>query len=42
MFGNKPVIGICPLYDEKRESYRMLPGYMKMLEAVYLPDRRFV
>lgn len=29
----KPVIGICPLYDEKRESYWMLPGYMKMLEA---------
>lgn len=33
MFGNRPVIGICPLYDEKRESYWMLPGYMKMLEA---------
>lgn len=32
MFGNRPVIGICPLYDEKRESYWMLPGYMKMLE----------
>ena len=29
----KPVIGICPLYDEKKESYWMLPGYMKMLEA---------
>ena len=33
MFGNRPVIGICPLYDEGRESYWMLPGYMKMLEA---------
>ena len=33
MFENKPVIGICPLYDENRESYWMLPGYMKMLEA---------
>ena len=33
MFENRPVIGICPLYDEKRDSYWMLPGYMKMLEA---------
>ena len=33
MFDKKPVIGICPLYDEKKESYWMLPGYMKMLEA---------
>ncbi|MBQ8236648.1 MAG: gamma-glutamyl-gamma-aminobutyrate hydrolase family protein [Oscillospiraceae bacterium] len=33
MYGNRPVIGICPLYDEKRESYWMLPGYMNMLEA---------
>ena len=33
MFQNKPVIGVCPLYDEKKESYWMLPGYMKMLEA---------
>ena len=32
MFQNKPVIGICPLYDEKKESYWMLPGYMQMLE----------
>ena len=32
MFRNQPVIGICPLYDEKKESYWMLPGYMKMLE----------
>ena len=30
---NMPVIGICPLYDEKKESYWMLPGYMQMLEA---------
>lgn len=33
MFDRKPVIGICPLYDEKKESYWMLPGYMKMLEG---------
>lgn len=33
MFNNRPVIGICPLFDEKRDSYWMLPGYMKMLEA---------
>lgn len=32
MFANQPVIGICPLYDEKKESYWMLPGYMQMLE----------
>lgn len=29
----KKVIGIIPLYDDERESYWMLPGYMKMLEA---------
>ncbi|MDO4556717.1 MAG: gamma-glutamyl-gamma-aminobutyrate hydrolase family protein [Lachnospiraceae bacterium] len=29
----KKLIGIIPLYDEKKESYWMLPGYMKMLEA---------
>lgn len=33
MYGNKPVIGVCPLFDEKRDSYWMLPGYMEMLEA---------
>ena len=33
MFNEKPVIGICPLYDENKESYWMLPGYMQMLEA---------
>lgn len=27
------VIGVTPLYDEERDSYWMLPGYMKMLEA---------
>ena len=37
MFQNKPVIGICPLYDEKKESYWMLPGYMKMLEGQAIP-----
>ena len=28
----KPMIGIIPLYDEKKESYWMLPGYMKGIE----------
>lgn len=28
----KPVIGLVPLYDEEKESYWMLPGYMKGLE----------
>lgn len=28
----KPIIGIIPLYDKKRESYWMLPGYMKGIE----------
>ena len=29
----KKVIGVMPLYDDEKESYWMLPGYMKMLEA---------
>ncbi|MFA9422286.1 MAG: gamma-glutamyl-gamma-aminobutyrate hydrolase family protein [Sedimentibacter sp.] len=29
----KPLIGIIPLYDEKKESYWMLPGYMKGIES---------
>ena len=28
----KPKIGIMPLFDAKRDSYWMVPGYMKMLE----------
>lgn len=28
----KPVIGLIPLYDDEKESYWMLPGYMKVLE----------
>lgn len=28
----RKVVGLVPLYDEKLESYWMLPGYMKMLE----------
>lgn len=28
----RPVIGLIPLYDEDKESYWMLPGYMKVLE----------
>ena len=27
-----PVIGLIPLYDDEKESYWMLPGYMKVLE----------
>lgn len=29
----RKVIGIMPLYDDEKQSYWMLPGYMKMLEA---------
>lgn len=29
----RKIIGIIPLYDDKKDSYWMLPGYMKMLEA---------
>lgn len=29
----KKIIGVMPLYDEEKESYWMLPGYMKALEA---------
>lgn len=32
MFKDKAVIGVMPLYDTERESYWMLPGYMKALE----------
>lgn len=28
----KPIIGLIPLYDDEKESYWMLPGYMKALE----------
>ena len=28
----RPVIGIIPLYDKEKDSYWMLPGYMKALE----------
>jgi len=28
----KPMIGVLPLYDENKESYWMLPGYMKGIE----------
>ena len=28
----RPVIGLIPLYDDERESYWMLPGYMRVLE----------
>ena len=31
--GMRKVIGIMPLYDDEKESYWMVPGYMKMLEA---------
>ena len=29
----KPVIGLIPLYDDEKESYWMLPGYMELLEC---------
>ena len=29
----RKIIGLMPLYDDEKESYWMLPGYMKMLEA---------
>ena len=29
----KPVIGLIPLYDDDKESFWMLPGYMKAVEA---------
>lgn len=28
----KPLIGVLPLYDEQKDSYWMLPAYMKALE----------
>ncbi|MCR4990676.1 MAG: gamma-glutamyl-gamma-aminobutyrate hydrolase family protein [Lachnospiraceae bacterium] len=28
----KKVIGLIPLYDDEKESYWMLPGYMKVIE----------
>ncbi|MDP4105445.1 MAG: gamma-glutamyl-gamma-aminobutyrate hydrolase family protein, partial [Bacillota bacterium] len=28
----KPMIGVVPLYDETKESYWMLPSYMKGIE----------
>lgn len=28
----KKIIGLIPLYDDERDSYWMLPGYMRMLE----------
>lgn len=31
-FLTKPYIGVLPLYDDKLESYWMLPGYMKGIE----------
>lgn len=29
----RPLIGIVPLYDTEKQSYWMLPGYMRALEA---------
>ena len=29
----KPVIGVIPLWDETKDSYWMLPGYMKGIIA---------
>lgn len=32
MFRGKPIVGVMPLWDEKRQSYWMLPGYIRLLE----------
>ncbi len=32
MSKKKPIVGLTPLYDEEKDSYWMLPGYMQMLE----------
>lgn len=29
----RPLIGVIPLYDDEKDSYWMLPGYMKVLES---------
>ena len=29
----RPLIGIVPLYDTEKQSYWMLPGYMRALES---------
>ena len=29
----KKLIGLIPLYDDDKDSYWMLPGYMKVLES---------
>lgn len=35
---NKPIIGVCPLWDEEKNSYRMPPGYMdNIMEAGGIP-----
>ena len=33
----KPVIGVCPLYDETKESIWMLPGYLEGLKEAGYP-----
>lgn len=32
MYNKRPIIGVMPLYDAQKESYWMLPGYMKGVE----------
>ena len=32
MINGKPMIGVMPLMDHERDSYWMLPGYMRGLE----------
>lgn len=32
MYNKRPIIGVMPLYDSKKDSYWMLPGYMKGIE----------
>lgn len=42
MYKGRPVIAVMPLYDAGRDSYWMLPGYMKGLEEqgaiVFMPS----
>ena len=32
----KPIIGVTPLFDQERDSYWMLPGYLEGLEQAPL------
>ncbi|SEN34250.1 putative glutamine amidotransferase [Paenibacillus sophorae] len=39
----RPMIGVVPLYDKDKESYWMLPDYMKGIEdAGGIPDMTLI